>query len=155
MGPRLAWFPSSCSVTIELDAIRRSICFIIWSPDVQIRGIQFLLKFTEKRCSVKQHRKGKCVHPMGDGRDCNICNHAVCPSHTHKQLKYWQNYYSRRRSRRRGSVCVQILLNAAFMFLTFCQSVGSWRQEHTHAHLTPPLMHIMNHICAYTITKQD
>lgn len=52
-------------MTIERDAIRRSICFIIWSPDVQNRGIQFLLKFTSKRCSVEQYRKGKYVHPMG------------------------------------------------------------------------------------------
>lgn len=81
-GPRLAWFPSSCSVTIEWDAIHRSICFIIWSPDVQNRGIQFLLKFTSKRC-VEQNRKGKYVHPMGDGSHCNICSHAVCPSNTH------------------------------------------------------------------------
>jgi len=44
---------------------------------------------------------------------------------------------------------VQILLNAAVMFLTFCQSVGSWTQKHNHAPLTPPLIHYESHLCTH------
>ncbi len=147
--PCLPLFPSSCSVTIEWDAFRRSICFIIWSPDVQIKGIQFLLKFTEKRCSAEQYRKGKYVHPMGDRSDCNINNHDVCPPHTHKQLKYWQTCYWRWRWHR--SVCAQ---NITFMFLTPCQSVGSWSHKHTLLR-NSSYAHYESHQWVYTITKQD
>ena len=82
--------PPSFIVGIGRNVILRSICFIIRRPDVQNRGIQSLLKFTERRCSDERYRKSRS-HVLWDVRLYNArC--VVSSPRPHNQMQTWSKW---------------------------------------------------------------